>query len=100
MYLSKTLFVIETTTYLLVDDDEALVGAVAHLVLEIDDLLHSVHDVLALRKHQPLALGGRLVEDARVHLAETPHSDVQEYVCCKSETSNRRLTFSRIRATR
>ena len=62
--MSKTWFVIETTTYLLVDDDEALVGAVAHLVLEIDDLLHAVHDVLALRKHQPLALGGRLVEDA------------------------------------
>ena len=58
-------------SYLLVDDDEALVAAVAHLSLELDDLLDARRRVLALGLHQPLALRRRLVEDARVHLPVT-----------------------------
>lgn len=64
------------TRYLLVDDDEAALlavaglGLVAHLLLQLDDLVHAARDVLALRLQQSLALRRRLVEETRVDLAK------------------------------
>ena len=55
---------------LLVDDDEALVGAVAQLLLQLDHLAHPVVDELPLSLHQLLTLLSRLVEEARVDLTD------------------------------
>mmetsp|Transcript_12506 Transcript_12506/g.31646 ORF Transcript_12506/g.31646 Transcript_12506/m.31646 type:complete len:388 (+) Transcript_12506:2521-3684(+) len=54
---------------LLVDHHEALVGVVAaHLVLQLDDLVHPLVRVHPLRRHHLLPLLGVAVEEATVHL--------------------------------
>eukprot|EP01136_Pigoraptor_vietnamica_P029896 Opistho-1_new@88456 len=54
---------------LLVDDDKALLGALAHAPLELDDLAHALVRKGALGDDHLVALLGALVEEARVDLA-------------------------------
>eukprot|EP01137_Pigoraptor_chileana_P002771 Opistho-2@42076 len=54
---------------LLVDDHKSLLGALAHLPLELDNLAHALVGKRTLGNHHPITLLGALVKEARVHLA-------------------------------
>ncbi len=64
-------------THLLVDDDEALVVPVAHLFLQLDDLVDARIDEGALRRHQLLPLCRALVEEPGVHFTADKTSPIQ-----------------------
>ena len=62
---------LQLDSYLLVDDNKSLVGAITHFFLEGDDFPHSFIDEVALRLDEFLPLGSTLVEEARIYFTVT-----------------------------